>query len=67
MDLPNSLPFVGVTQKPEKIKKLTSELVDVPTKNDEITKKEIEPNEPMKKNIKEPDVIKDEDEKEDIN
>ena len=33
----------------EKIKKLTSELVDVPTKNDEITKREIEPNEPRKK------------------
>jgi hypothetical protein len=40
-----------ISQKPEKVKKSESEIVDVPTNNDEITNEEIEPNEQMKKEI----------------
>ena len=41
-------------------------MVEVPTENEEIIREEILPNEPMKKEIKEPDVIKDEEDEEDI-
>ena len=42
-------------------------MVEVPTENEEIIREEILPNEPMKKEIKEPDVIKDEKDKKGVN
>jgi len=64
LDLPNPASIDGLIQKPEKMKSLTSEIVDVPTENDELTNEEMVPNEPMKKDITKPDVKEDEENKE---
>ena len=58
---------LSINQKPERIKKLTSEIIDVPTKNDEISLEEIIPNTSMKKDINKPYIIKDQEDIEDVN
>ena len=67
LELPNSINIEIINQKPERIKKLTSEIIDVSTKNDEISLEEIIPNTSMKKDINKPYIIKDQEDIEDVN
>ena len=66
LSLPNIINLDKLNQKPEKIKKLTSKTIEVPSISDEITKEQIMPNNPIRKDILKPYILKEED-IEDIN
>ena len=68
LELPNLNNVENLNQKPNKIRKSTTKIVDVQSKTDEINIEQIIPNNPMRKDINKPYIIKDEEENiEDIN
>ena len=67
LKMPDLISPIVINQKPEKIKSSTSENIDVPTMNEEITEEQIIPNAPLRKDVIKPYIIKDSEDIEDIN
>ena len=60
LQLPSSLINEKIKQKPAKLKKINSEIIDIPSITDEISLDKIVPNNPIIKEINTPFIIKDE-------